>query len=286
MNTFLIPNTVAIVGLGLIGGSIGLELEKHKPYIDIIGVENSPENASRARERGLTRRTESLDDAIVQSDMIILATPPDVTLKLLPGILDKIDEQIVTDVCSVKHPLIEAVAHHPRRGRYLAAHPMAGTEYSGPDAALNGLFSNKACIFCDTNNTDDDAIALGQWLFQYLGMRLTEMEPVDHDRHAAYVSHISHITSFALAITVLEKEKSDQHIFDMASGGFDSTVRLAKSAASMWNPVFQLNKQNMLDVLDNYTSQLKRFRDALAANDQKGIEHLIHQSNKIKKVIK
>jgi len=285
MNTFLLPAHVAVVGTGLIGGSLAMELRKHKPRIDITGVEHNEEHARQALEIGLVNQIATWDEAIHESDLIVLATPPDVTVELLPQLLDEIDQQIVTDVCSVKKPLLNAIAGHAKRGRYLAAHPMAGTEYSGPKAALSGLFSNKACIFCDSEDTDPDALAMGQWLFQYLGMRLTEMEASDHDRHAAYVSHISHITSFTLALTVLEKEKSDQHIFNMASGGFDSTVRLAKSDASMWNPVFQLNRENMLDVLDNYMHQLQRFRNAIANSDQNQVKELIYQSNKIKKVI-
>ncbi|MCF8304705.1 MAG: prephenate dehydrogenase [Bacteroidales bacterium] len=286
MNDLKIPNSIAVIGMGLIGGSIAMELHAYKPSIEIIGVESNEIHIDKAQALGLVSRIEKLEEAINQSDLIIVCTPPDVTLELLPKVLDNASHQAVMDVCSVKKPLVQAVSGHPRRGRYLAAHPMAGTEYSGPGAAKIGLFNDKACIFCDTENTDEKVVALGKWFFRYLGMHLTEMEAADHDRHAAYVSHISHITSFTLANTVLEKEKSDQHIFTLASGGFDSTVRLAKSAASMWSPVFQLNKDNILDVLDNYAMHLKQFRDAIAGNNYEALAALIHKSNKINKVIK
>jgi len=278
-------NTVGIIGLGLIGGSLALDLKRKFPDTKIIGVEKNHQLNEKALKLGLVDEIQPLDEAVKGSDLIVLSTPPDVSVELLERVLELTTHQVVTDVCSVKQPLINSASKHPSSGRYVAAHPMAGTEHSGPEAATNRLFQNKACIICDHQNSDQDAVQLVSDLFSEVGMRIIHMDSTEHDRHAAYVSHISHISSFALALTVLEKEQSERNIFDLASGGFDSTVRLAKSAASMWQPVFELNRENVIDVIKNYEKQLGKFREAIENGDTEMISSLIGNSNKIKKVL-
>jgi len=192
---------------------------------------------------------------------------------------------VVIDVGSTKQALLAAVAGHPNRGRFVAVHPMAGTEHSGPDAAIAGLFEGKTVVLCDAPASDPDAVRVVEQLFQALPMRLLYLDGAAHDLHTAYVSHISHITSFALAITVLEKEKEEQHIFDLASGGFESTVRLAKSSPATWVPIFRQNRLNVLDVLDEHLHQLQQLRELLAREDYAGLTERIQQANHIGKIL-
>lgn len=227
-----------------------------------------------------------LDEAIKQSDVIILATPVDSMVRLLPEILNKIGKQVVIDLGSTKSLLIESVKNHPKRGRYVAAHPMWGTEYRGPEAAVKGAFENVAVAICNSNESDNDALEWTKNMFIKIGMRILEMDAVAHDLHAAYVSHISHITSFALANTVLEKEKEEEAIFELASAGFESTVRLAKSNPAMWVPIFKQNRENVLDVLNEHIAQLRKFKSCLEKENYDYLLELIEQANKIRSIIK
>lgn len=277
---------ISIIGTGLIGGSLAIALKENGFASRIVGVDSLAANVDKAIRRRLIDEEASLEEAVRQSQLIILATPVDVLQRLLPEVLDQISpQQIVMDVGSTKKSLADKVFHHPKRGRYVATHPMAGTEYSGPEAALPGLFNQKCTVLCDTAYSDTDAVATVRALYSSIPMRIIEMEAADHDLHAAYVSHISHISSFALALTVLEKEKDENRIFQLASGGFDSTVRLAKSASSMWIPIFRDNRDHVLDVLDEHISQLSRFRSLLIKRDFETFGALIEEANKIRKIL-
>ncbi len=277
---------ITIVGLGLIGGSLAIQLHEKKISSKLIGVDASPQHASTALELDLVDEILSLDEAISCSDVVVLAIPVDNLTILLPRVLDNITDQVVIDLGSTKGQLVEAVKNHPRRGRYVATHPMWGTEYSGPAAAVRGAFENKAVIICNASECDADALGWVKAMYKKIGMHLLEMEAVAHDLHAAYVSHISHITSFALANTVLQKEREENAIFELASAGFESTVRLAKSNPAMWVPIFLQNKDNVLDVLDEHIEQLKKFRDCIGGNNEKELMSLIENANKIRRIIK
>jgi len=277
---------IAIVGVGLIGGSLAIQLHEKKLSSKLVGVEANPEHARQAVELELVDETMNLDEAIDQSDVIILAIPVDTMLKVVPAILDKIDKQIVIDLGSTKSQLMELIKNHPKRGRYVATHPMWGTEYSGPQAAVRGAYENKAVIICNAEESDTDALEWTKHMYKKIGMHLLEMDAVSHDLHAAYVSHISHITSFALANTVLEKEKEENAIFELASAGFESTVRLAKSNPAMWVPIFLQNKVNVLDVLKEHIAQLTRFKESIEKEDAEYLMRLIDNANKIRKIIK
>jgi prephenate dehydrogenase len=276
---------LTIIGLGLMGGSAAIDLKKRGFAERIIGVDNNKLHAETALHIGLVDEISSLEAAIGQSEMIILAVPADVAVKLLPKILDKVDQHIVTDMCSTKEMLCQVVKYHSKRQNYVASHPMAGTEFSGPWAAAPGLFDGKAVIFSDAEESGIRALATIRRMYETLNMRPVFMDSSSHDRHAAFVSHISHISSFALALTVLDQEKNEKHIFDLASGGFDSTVRLAKSSAEMWSPVFEQNAENVVTVLDTYIEKLNRFRDAITKHDTEKITELIEKSNKIMKIL-
>ena len=276
---------ITIVGVGLIGGSLALQLHEKKISSRLIGVEANESHAQKALELELVDEILPLDDAIQHSDVIILAIPVDSMVTLLPEVLNKIDHQIVVDLGSTKSQLIEAVKNHPRRGRYVAAHPMWGTEYNGPQAAVKGAFEKVAVAICNAKESDEDAIEWTRNMFEKVGMRLLEMDAYAHDLHAAYVSHISHITSFALANTVLEKEKEEGAIFDLASAGFESTVRLAKSNPAMWVPIFKQNRENVLDVLNEHITQLKKFKSCLEKENYDYLLELIQEANKIKGII-
>lgn len=276
---------VAIAGIGLIGGSLGISLKENGFANRIIGIDQNQLNLDKALRRKLIDDALPLEEGIQQADIIILATPVDALLHLLPQVLDIIDHQIVTDVGSTKLPLVKAVQHHPRRARYVPAHPMAGTEYSGPEAALPNLFDGKTCVICDAQHCDPDALKKIEQLYQSMPMKLIHLDAAAHDVHAAYVSHISHISSFALALTVLAKEKDEAQIFEMASGGFSSTVRLAKSSPDMWTPIFRQNRDNLLDVLDEHINQLSRFRSLLIKKDFETFHSLMEEANAIRKII-
>ena len=277
---------ITIVGVGLIGGSLALQLHEKKISSRLIGVETNEFHAQKAMELELVDEILPLDEAIQHSDVIILAIPVDSMVKLLPELLNKIDHQIVVDLGSTKSQLIESVKDHSRRGRYVAAHPMWGTEYNGPQAAVRGAFEKVAVAICNANESDEDAVEWTRDMFRKIGMRLLEMDAYAHDLHAAYVSHISHITSFALANTVLEKEKAEGAIFDLASAGFESTVRLAKSNPAMWVPIFKQNRENVLDVLNEHITQLKKFKSCLEKENYDYLLELIQEANKIKGIIK
>jgi prephenate dehydrogenase len=277
---------IAIIGLGLMGGSIAIRLHEKKLSTRLVGVETNPDHARQALELELVDEVLPLEVAIQQSEVIILAIPVDKMVELLPRVLDQVDKQIVLDLGSTKSLLVESVKKHPARGRYVATHPMWGTEYSGPSAAARDGFENKAVILCNTPESDEDATEWVKHMYKKIGMHLLEMEAKAHDLHAAYVSHISHITSFALANTVLEKEKEKNTIFELASAGFESTVRLAKSNPAMWVPIFMQNKTNVLDVLKEHIAQLTRFKESLENSDEQYLVRLIENANKIRKILK
>ena len=279
--------TLGVIGLGLIGGSLALDL-KHRGYAGrVLGVENNPGNAETALRIGLVDQVVSLEECERQADIIIVAVPVGTAVRLIPEILDKMSpQQLVIDVCSTKSQICHAVKYHPKRQQFVSTHPMAGTEYSGPEAAKKGLFDGRACIFADTEESAPQAVAAIEKMYGVLNMRPIFMNADQHDVHTAYVSHISHVTSFALALTVLDKEKDEKHIFDLASGGFASTVRLAKSNADMWVPILTQNHDNVLHVMDTYIEKMQQFRDAVATYDESKIRELIEEANRIKKIIR
>jgi len=277
---------ITIVGVGLIGGSLALQLHEKKISSKLIGVETNEFHGQKALELELVDEILGLDEAIQQSDVIVLAVPVDAMVELLPEVLNKINSQIVIDLGSTKSQLVDVVKNHPKRGRYVAAHPMWGTEYNGPQAAVKGAFENVAVIICNSKDSDSDAIKWTREMFTKIRMRILEMEAEAHDLHAAYVSHISHITSFALANTVLEKEKEEEAIFELASAGFESTVRLAKSNPAMWVPIFKQNRDNVLDVLNEHITQLRKFKSCLEKENYDYLLELIEQANKIRAILK
>lgn len=277
---------ITIIGTGLIGGSLSLTLREKEWVTHVIGVDNNPIHAARALELQLVDEIADLRTAIAKSDLIILSTPINAAEDMLPQILDQITHQVVMDVGSTKKIICESVADHPKRGRFVATHPMWGTEYSGPDAAIRAAFANKATVICSKEESDEDAVQKVEDLYKTLGMHILYMKADDHDVHVAYVSHISHITSFALANTVLEKEREEDAIFELASGGFESTVRLAKSNPAMWVPIFMQNRDNVLDVLNEHIAQLRKFKACLEKENYEYLQELIENANGIKRILR
>lgn len=276
----------AVIGIGLIGGSFALTLKDKGICEEVIGVDNSERNRAKAVELGLVDRTLPLDEAIPAADLIVLATPVDSIPLLAVKVLNKVDRQVVIDMGSTKQELCEVIAQHPRRGRFVATHPMWGTEYSGPEAAVHDGFEGRTVVFCDGAESDPDALKLVEDIYRKIGMPIKYMSSEEQDTHTAYVSHISHITSFALALTVLEKEREEEHIFDLAGGGFESTVRLAKSSPETWAPIFMQNKYNVLDVLREHIHQLQIFRRLLEKDDTEGLKQMMQRANRINRIIK
>lgn len=277
---------VVIVGLGLIGGSLALALRDRGLTEEVLGVESSEEHAAEALRLGLADRIVGFEEGIAESDLIVLATPADVIPLMAVKALNRVNgRQVVMDMGSIKGELCEVVSMHARRGRFVAAHPMWGTEYSGPRAAQRGAFTGRSVVLCDTARSDPDALQCAERIFRTLEAPVVYMDPEEHDLHAAYVSHISHVTSFALANTVLEKEREERHIFDLAGGGFESTVRLAKSSAATWVPILLRNKYNVLDVLREHIHQLQLLRRMIERDDAQGLTEAIERANTIQKII-
>lgn len=284
-----------IVGLGLIGGSMAIDLKRKGFADEVYGVESEPVNAAAAEKIGLVDKVLSFNECVELCDVVVLAVPVGVAVRMLPKVLDTfkaiaerdgICTKVVMDVCSTKEHLARSVKYHPMRRNYVATHPMAGTEYSGPWAAMPGLFDGHACIICDSEESSPKAVRQVEELYLTLNMRSIYMNSSNHDVHTAYVSHISHVTSFALALTVLDKEKDEKHIFDLASGGFSSTVRLAKSSPDMWTPILSQNRDNVLQVMDTYIEKMNAFRQAIADGDEDAVRSLIEDANRIRRIIR
>ena len=279
--------TIATVGIGLIGGSLMIDLRRRGFADKIIGVDSNLQHRNIAQLCGLVDETDTLENAVDRSDLIILSTPVDTNCQMLPGILDMIagTAKVVTDMGSTKGSIAKISGHHPARGRYVALHPMAGTEFSGPLAAIGKLFDYKNAIICDRELSDKDALSLIEKMLDLLNMRRIYMNSSDHDVHVAYVSHISHITSFSLALSVLDKEREEQNILDLAGGGFESTVRLAKSNGDTWAPIFLENSQYITEVIDNYIEKMNLFRKMISEKDKEGLKALMEEANKIRKIL-
>ena len=276
---------IGIIGLGLIGGSFAIAAKKHISPSKLFGNDKNLENEKKAIELGLIDEILKKAD-FFQMDVILLAIPVDAALDLIDDLLDQInDNTLLIDVGSTKSMICEKVAFHPRRNQFLATHPIAGTEFSGPTAAFDSLFIGKSQILCETNKTRPDLLEWAVSWFKNINMRLREMDPKEHDKHIAYVSHLSHISSFMLGKTVMEKEKDEKTIFDMAGSGFESTVRLAKSSPDMWTPIFKQNQENILEVLDQYISNLQEFKKLIEQKNYKAIYDKMLKTNAIKDIL-
>ncbi|TNF38888.1 MAG: prephenate dehydrogenase [Bacteroidetes bacterium] len=281
-------SNICIAGLGLIGGSLARGLRFNGFAGKIIGVDANPHHCTIAMYRGLADEFLPLDEAVEKSDIIILCAPVDANCRLLPGILDMIagTGKVVTDMGSTKADISAVAERHPARGRYVAAHPMAGTEHSGPAAALDTLFADRIAIICDPEKSDEDALEKVTALLQSFNMKIQYMDSREHDVHVAYVSHISHITSFALALCVLDKEKDARNIMSLAAGGFESTVRLSKSNAETWAPIFTGNSGPILEVIDTYIEKMRLFRQHIQNGDGEELRKLMRSANQIGNILK
>lgn len=277
---------VTIIGLGLIGGSFALALKKTGLADNLIGVDANKDHQEEALELGIIDEILNLDEAILKSDLIVLAIPINAAQKVLPSILEQINEQtIVMDMGSTKAGICEIVKNHPNRKQFVATHPIAGTENSGPKAAFAELFLNKVSIICDEELSAPSAVKKVKKIYQNLWTNVITMTSEAHDEHIAYVSHLSHITSFALGQTVLEKEKNEKTIFDMAGSGFESTVRLAKSSPDMWTPIFIQNRENLLNAIDAYEEQIKNMRRMIEDANPENIHQYLSNTNEIRRIL-
>ena len=277
---------VGIIGVGLIGGSLALSAREHIPDVEIFGSNRSEVNLQKSLDLGLINFR--LDDGLIkQMDVILLTIPVDVAMDRLVDLLDEVnDNALIIDFGSTKAAICQQVALHSKRGQFLATHPIAGTEYSGPAAALPDLFQDKIQILCETQKTRPDLLEWAQDWFKKIGMNLREMDPVEHDQHITYVSHLSHISSYMLGKTVMEKEKDQSAIFDMAGSGFSSTVRLAKSSPQMWIPIFKQNKENISETLLQYINNLNQFKQLLDADKFDELHKQILEINQIRQILK
>ncbi|WP_373017073.1 prephenate dehydrogenase [Muriicola sp.] len=277
---------IGIIGVGLIGGSFAIDLRKVLPEAEFFGMDSDPAHLHKALDLGIID-SEGNGSSLEEADIVFLTIPVDAAVRELPRLLDTIgDETLVIDAGSTKKQICEAVANHPKRRNFMASHPIAGTEFSGPKAAMAGLYDGKTNIICEVEKTAFKLQEKALDLFSRIGMRIRYMNPEAHDKHIAYVSHLSHISSFMLGKTVIEKEKNERDIFDMAGSGFESTVRLAKSSPAMWTPIFEQNKENVLETLREYIHNLEEFRKKLAQEDMAGIYKEMEDTNKIREILK
>ncbi|UJH68237.1 prephenate dehydrogenase [Allomuricauda sp. SCSIO 65647] len=278
--------SIVIIGVGLIGGSFAKDIRKHGAKSRIFGVDSSPSHLDEALQLGLI--DEIADYGMLpDADFVIVAIPVDVLVQELPKILDLVsDDCVVIDAGSTKSLVCKSVENHPKRRNFLACHPIAGTEFSGPSAAFEGLYDGKTNIICEIEKTAFKLQERALGLFQKLNMRIRYMNPDAHDRHIAYVSHLSHISSFMLGKTVIEKEKNERDIFDLAGSGFESTVRLAKSSPAMWTPIFEQNKENVVETLEEYIQNLTEFKQLLQHDDFNRVYQEMDNTNRIKEILK
>jgi len=276
---------VFIIGTGLIGGSMSLDIQLNDEQAIIFGIDANESYLEAALHLGIIHHKAVMAD-LKLADFVILAVPVDIGLLILPEVLNAVgDDTLVFDVGSTKLPICEAAAAHPKRHQFLATHPIAGTEFSGPSAAMKGLFEGKANIICEIEKTTFRLQEKALELFRKMGMRIRYMDPKSHDKHIAYVSHLSHISSFMLGKTVIEKEKDERDIFDMAGSGFESTVRLAKSSPEMWTPILKQNKKHVIKGLDEYINNLSRFKALLENDNYAEIYQEMHDTNRIKEIL-
>lgn len=272
-----------ILGVGLIGGSAALALKKHGAKI--VGFDQNENHLKKALALGLIDEI-GHNNTYQGLDYLIIAIPVNATKLVLPEILEEIDSQTtVIDMGSTKSGICNAVRNHPKRGNFVAAHPIAGTENSGPEAAIEDLFKNKVNIICEKDKSATAHHKKALDFFELLQMKCLEMDADEHDRHIAFVSHLSHISSFVLGQTVLEIEKDEKNIFNMAGSGFASTVRLAKSSPEMWGPIFQQNKSALLEALQAYTANLEAFKEKIENDDIEGLIKTMEEVNRIRKVL-
>ncbi|WP_282162574.1 prephenate dehydrogenase [Ulvibacterium marinum] len=277
---------IFVIGIGLIGGSFAKDIKRLRPDSKIFGVDTNMSHLDEALSLGIIDIKSGYQD-LTQADMVIASIPVDALAEKLPEILDAVsDDCVVFDGGSTKSLICKTLENHPKRRNFLACHPIAGTEFSGPSAAMEGLYNGKTNIICEVEKTAFKLQERALGLFQEMGMRIRYMNPLAHDRHIAYVSHLSHISSFMLGKTVIEKEKNEKDIFDMAGSGFESTVRLAKSSPAMWTPIFEQNKDNVVEILEDYIQNLEAFKELLLENDYKGIYTEMDNTNKIKEILK
>jgi prephenate dehydrogenase len=276
---------IHVIGIGLIGGSMVLDIKELYPDATIYGIDSNEAHLNEAITLGVVDKAAGFED-LATADFVIVSVPVDVALVILPKVLNVIGENtIVFEVGSTKTPICEAVANHPKRRNFIATHPIAGTEFSGPSAAIKGLFQGKTNIICEVEKTTFKLQEKALELFKRMGMRIRYMDPKSHDKHIAYVSHLSHISSFMLGKTVINKEKDEQDIFDMAGSGFESTVRLAKSSPAMWTPIFKQNKKHVIKTLEEYISNLSKFKELLENDDYDAIYSEMQSVNKIKEIL-
>lgn len=276
---------VFIIGTGLIGGSFALDIQEQYADAKIFGIDQNSDHLKEAKELGVIHEAATFD-ALSEADIVFVAIPVDATLKVLTKVLDAVnDNAVVIDVGSTKQDICEIVKEHPKRRNFLASHPIAGTEFSGPKAALRGLYEQKTNIICEVEKTAFKLQERALDIFTKIGMRIRYMDPVSHDKHIAYVSHLSHISSFMLGKTVIEKEKNERDIFDMAGSGFESTVRLAKSSPAMWTPIFEQNKTNVIETLEEYIGNLQKFKELMQENNFEAIYEEMENTNHIKNIL-
>ncbi|WP_394909189.1 prephenate dehydrogenase [uncultured Helicobacter sp.] len=268
-----------IIGLGLIGGSMGLALRELGGFGCIAGFDNNPLHSQQALSLGLVDECISLEELISDGDVLFLATPVESIIALLPKLTSIKPSATIIDLGGTKELIIKHIPDSIRKN-FIAAHPMAGTEFYGPKAALPHLFKDSIVILTNLEESGEAQIQMAREIFLGIGMKIIKMDAHEHDRHIALISHMPHIISYALANAVLSQE-DPQTILALIGGGFRSMSRLSKSSPKMWNDIFKQNTQNVLDSITSFQDELQKAKNMLESKDWEGLEAFMAQANKL-----
>ena len=272
---------VAIVGLGLMGGSLALDLKKYNLATKIIGYDRNQKHRKEALELGLVDEVVEFD-AIKSADIIFLAIPVEGIIEALQNLKDVAKTTTIIDLGSTKAKIV-ATCPSQIRTNFVAAHPMTGTEYSGPLAALEGLYYDKIVVLCNIEENDRLHKERAENIFVAIGMQIVYMDAKEHDLHAAYISHLPHAISYALANSVL-KQEDPKSILILAAGGFRDMSRLAKSSPKMWSDIFKQNKKNLLISLEVFKKELRYAKELIEKERWEELQEWMEHATTLHKI--
>lgn len=272
---------LSIIGTGLIGCSIALGVKGM--FRNVAGYDSDAENFESAINAGIVNQSWSINRIAFGSDVIIVSVPVNVAVSIIPYVLSKInDNAVVIDVGSTKSTICKTVRNHSRRGSFVAAHPMAGSENSGPRRANAQLLNGRKVIICEPELSSLSALNCAKMIFANLGMSIDYMDADAHDRVVALVSHLPQIVSYGVASTVAQSMEVNHQWCDLAASGFDSSTRLAKSPSNVWTPILIQNKEHIVDFLDLFIKQIETVKGFIESGDADSINQFIHQSQSVR----
>ena len=274
---------IGIIGLGLMGGSLAKAVKRYGIAKKVYGFTNSEKNKKDILELNLVDELVDLETLKKVSDVIILAIPVDAIISMFPNFLDIDENTTIIDMGSTKEYIVKNIPEKIRKN-FIAAHPMTGTEKSGPKAAIDDLYEGKTVVLCDLEDNTEVHINRAYEIFQAIGMRIVVMNSSRHDIHACYMSHLPHLISFSLANTVMGHE-DPKSIIALAAGGFKDMSRIAKSSPIMWSDIFKQNKKNLLDSMDLFEKHLKDARKLIEDENYENLQNWMKKANTLHEIL-